>query len=338
MQAANARTLGEYFASLDPEEQRIRQRWTSRKMYRDEFEAIWQAQSPHNRALSDDWKKQIHDAIFHQRPLKSQKGLIGMCELEPDCRRAPVACLEAQRFRYLQRVNDMELSTPRGEVWRLSDPGHAELRKKVIGLLDARAKITFKTLRKELGLQRDKDSGRDYRFNFEGEDKKLPGPMTAAKLRKVLGEDYLQKIDDIRVSTPSGELWGMTDPEHANLRTKVIDLLQNDTGSEPLKSRLGLIRPQDSKREYVLIIDVGGDGELLGNATAAKLRAVLGSDYEAFTSEQLSDIVDDLLSTRILMLWSSDLRIATRSRLQRPLPSPMLVRLPGIFHSPAKRS
>ena len=35
MQEANARTLGEYFAGLDPEERRIRgpKSWTAREMY-----------------------------------------------------------------------------------------------------------------------------------------------------------------------------------------------------------------------------------------------------------------------------------------------------------------
>ena len=90
MEAADARTLGEYFSGLDPEEQRIRKRWTARKMYLDEFEKIWAAQLPHHPILTDQWKNRIHDAIFHQRPLKSQKGLIGSCELEPNCRRRRV--------------------------------------------------------------------------------------------------------------------------------------------------------------------------------------------------------------------------------------------------------
>ena len=45
-------------------------------------------QSPHHPNLTGEWKRRIYEAIFHQRPLKSQKGLIGMCELEPN-RRAP---------------------------------------------------------------------------------------------------------------------------------------------------------------------------------------------------------------------------------------------------------
>jgi len=201
MQAAAARTLGEYFSTLDPEQERIRKRWTARKMYLDEFERIWAAQSPHRSMLTEELKKKIHDAIFHQRPLKSQKGLIGMCELEPDCRRAPRASLEAQRFRYLQKVNDLEITAPTGEIWAMTDPKHADLRDKLIELLDTQKEVAFSSLPTKLGLwakfgmkkpkKADKDKDFDFSFNLEaGGEKKLKGNATAVKLREVLGDDY----------------------------------------------------------------------------------------------------------------------------------------------------
>ena len=51
METSGARTLGEYFCRLDPHEQRIRQRWTSRAMYEDEFERIWDTQAGFHPAL-----------------------------------------------------------------------------------------------------------------------------------------------------------------------------------------------------------------------------------------------------------------------------------------------
>lgn len=89
------RTLGQYFASLNPEEKRVRRRWTSRQMYLTEFEKIWETQRSHHEILRNDdtgkLKQIIWKAIFFQRPLKSQKGLVGICELEPGKRHAPVA-------------------------------------------------------------------------------------------------------------------------------------------------------------------------------------------------------------------------------------------------------
>ncbi|MGL4594323.1 MAG: type II CRISPR RNA-guided endonuclease Cas9, partial [Thermoguttaceae bacterium] len=93
MKDGNFRTLGEYFASFDPEQKRIRQHWTGRKMFTDEFEKMWKAQSRLNPKLklTDELKKRIYHALFFQRPLKSQAHLIGKCQLEKNQRRAPKA-------------------------------------------------------------------------------------------------------------------------------------------------------------------------------------------------------------------------------------------------------
>jgi CRISPR-associated endonuclease Csn1 len=199
IQEAAARTLGEYFSKLDPEaeKQRIRKRWTARSMYVDEFEKIWTAQSAHHSTLTDEWKERIHGAIFHQRPLKSQKGLVSTCELEPTCRRAPRASVEAQRFRYMQKVNDLEIVTPDGEIWALTDPEHADLRQKLIELLDSQAELKFGSLRSKLGLwaklgrKKPKGTDKDFSFNLEaGGESKLKGNTTAVKLRNVLDGDY----------------------------------------------------------------------------------------------------------------------------------------------------
>lgn len=191
IEETNARTLGEYFAGLDPEEERIRQRWTARQMYRDEFEAIWTSQASHNPILTDECKKQIHDAIFHQRPLKSQKHLIGMCELEPGHRRAPSACLEAQRFRYMQKVNDMEIIAPDAEIISLNEPQYSHIRIKVIELLDSQGELTFRGMLSKLGLKKPKGSDVGYKVNLEeGGEKKLKGNATAVKLRNIMEEEY----------------------------------------------------------------------------------------------------------------------------------------------------
>lgn len=51
--------------------------------YLDEFEAIWERQATFHPELTSELKKEIRDIIiFYQRPLKSQKGLVGFCEFE----------------------------------------------------------------------------------------------------------------------------------------------------------------------------------------------------------------------------------------------------------------
>lgn len=54
-----------------------------RQDYLDEFETLWETQEKYHKELTDELKKEIRDVIiFYQRPLKSQKGLLSICELE----------------------------------------------------------------------------------------------------------------------------------------------------------------------------------------------------------------------------------------------------------------
>ena len=70
--------LGEYFASLDPHAQKVRGRWTGRKMYEEEFAAIWdEASGVRSDLLTEELHHQIKHLLFYQRPIKAQSHLIG---------------------------------------------------------------------------------------------------------------------------------------------------------------------------------------------------------------------------------------------------------------------
>ena len=226
---AGARTLGEYFAKLDPHQQRIRGRYTSRKMYEDEFKMIWQEQRQYYPdLLTDDLKKAIHSAIFYQRPLKSAKHLIGGCQLENGKRRAPWALLIAQRYRYLSVLNNLTIRLPDGSERELT----ADERSKLIDYLEKNAELKFTTARgkKLLALPR------GTKFNLEeGGEKRMLGNATAAKLRKIFGdrwdsfseEEQDQIVEDIRSIVKDEALvkrgitkWGL-DEESARKLTEV---------------------------------------------------------------------------------------------------------------------
>ena len=53
-------------------------------------------------------KEQIEEIIFKQRSLRLNADCIGKCSLEPSRKRARVARLESQRFRYLQDINNLQ--------------------------------------------------------------------------------------------------------------------------------------------------------------------------------------------------------------------------------------
>jgi CRISPR-associated endonuclease Csn1 len=178
---AGARTLGEYFAGIDPREERIRSRYTSRQMYQEEFEKIWIAQTEHHPdLLTEELRDKLYRVIFHQRPLKSQTHLIGECQLEPGRKRAPWALLQAQRFRYLQTVNNLEVHSDLGER-RALEP---EERKVLCEKLELQEKMTFGRARQVLKLSK------KSKFNLEaGGEKHLIGNKTAARLSAIFGKE-----------------------------------------------------------------------------------------------------------------------------------------------------
>jgi len=187
---AGARTLGEYFAGLAPEEDRIRSRWTSRDMFEHEFNAIMDAQSAHNPdLLTGDVRKTLQKCIFDQRPLKSVAHLVGFCELEPGQRRAPWLRLEAQRFRMLQRLLDTRVMYPDGS----EQPFSHEQIQTLKDTLGRQASLTFGRARRLLGIKG------GAKFNWEeGGEKGFKGNTTSAKLFQIFGERWFELSEEDR--------------------------------------------------------------------------------------------------------------------------------------------
>jgi CRISPR-associated endonuclease Csn1 len=182
MKEAGAATLGQYFAGLDPEQERIRRRWTSRCMYQAEFKRIWDEQARHHPAiLTEELGKRVYRAIFHQRPLKNQSNLIGTCEFERGRKRASWGLLLAQRFRMLQQVGNTLIVAPNGAQRAFTD----DERDRLLSVLQRDGDQTFREARKLLNLPK------GHKFNWEegGEDRFL-GNRTNAKLAAVFGEDW----------------------------------------------------------------------------------------------------------------------------------------------------
>lgn len=179
IEAAGAQTLGEYLAGLDPHRQQVRRRWTARKMYVEEFGKIWAAQQPHHPdLLIPELQERIAYLLFFQRKIAKQSHLIGKCELEPGQRRAPWATLPAQRFRVLQKVNDLRIEQRDGNGQALSQ----EQRYRLTDLLNREGTQTFAKIKAHLNLSK------ITRFNLErGDEKSMPGNRTEASMRAAFG-------------------------------------------------------------------------------------------------------------------------------------------------------
>jgi CRISPR-associated endonuclease Csn1 len=185
---AGCRSLGEYLSGLDKHQQRIRERYTFRSMYVDEFDKIWDKQAEYwPDVLTEDLGRQFrNETIFFQRPLKPSDHLIGMCDLEPEERRSPKGNYYARRFRLLQDVNNLRIQNADGSEQMLTE----EQRSALLYELSHKKELSYDKMRQLLQLL---DS---QQFNLEegGKNKKLKGDEFAAGMIAVFGESKWEKM------------------------------------------------------------------------------------------------------------------------------------------------
>ncbi len=208
----NSRTLGEFYSKTDPLIERIRGHWTSRDMYRHEFNEIWKIQQQHYPEIfSDKLKEDIEQAVFSQRPIKVKKNAVGYCQFEHKDHRADMATLEAQEFRILQTVNNLALFNEAGEKQEISD----SWRETIIEIFNSSKEVEFKKIRKKLKIS---DS---LIFNYEknGEEK-LKGNTTLCALNKVFN-DIKTRFDETTVRSIVNSL--INEEDENKLRDQAIN-------------------------------------------------------------------------------------------------------------------
>lgn len=189
MDGVGARTLGEYFSKYNPfatMTERIRGTHTVRAMYRDEFERLWEAQATYYPEILTPKFRQVllfdEYGLFWQRGLKSQSHLVGDCELESGEKRAPMASLEAQRFRYLQTLNNTRILFADGREPRCLMPNERE---KLIEKLEMQDGLSMTEAKKTLGLKS------NDKFNLgEGGETRFIGNKTAARFIAIIGDAW----------------------------------------------------------------------------------------------------------------------------------------------------
>ncbi len=104
--AMGDKTLGQYFYELKQAGEKVRGRYTSRKIhYETEFNKICEIQN-----IPENLKERLYKAIFYQRKLKSQKFLVGKCTLETDKPRCPISHYDFEEFRMLQFINSIKIA------------------------------------------------------------------------------------------------------------------------------------------------------------------------------------------------------------------------------------
>lgn len=182
-------TLGNYLYHEDPHEKRLRNRYTLRSMYEKEFQIIWNSQKDYYPdVLTEELKQQIGGSkrqgdkqdglLFYQRPLRSQKHLIGNCTFETDKPRCSKSTIPFELSRAYEWINNIRNGTQ-----PLSDEDRAV----AMELFKSKSKaFPFKMLRKKL-------SDPDGNYNYKDKDK-LPSCPTIANFRNIFGKQQWEDL------------------------------------------------------------------------------------------------------------------------------------------------
>ncbi|WP_439882024.1 type II CRISPR RNA-guided endonuclease Cas9 [Pontibacter sp. MBLB2868] len=189
-QQGGFKTFGSYLASLDPHVQRLRNRYTLRSWFEQEMEEIWHVQQQyHPHTLTPELKQQLTSPdfgiMFFQRPLKSQKHLVGKCTLEPQKPRVPISHPDFEEFRMWQIINNLQVAGPGRFNEQLDD----EEKTKLVELFYTKDKNKPTDIRKKLKLTE------DYTFNYE-EGEQFTGNETSIKLSKLFGKAAWDTLPD----------------------------------------------------------------------------------------------------------------------------------------------
>ncbi len=229
MDTQKCRTIGEYFAGLNPDEQRIRGKYIFRLMYEHEFDLLWAKQKEiYPDVLTEDLRKKIRDEIiFFQRPLKPTDELIGECELELGEKRCPRGDWYARRFRLLQDVNNLKVQNPDGTEQELS----SDQRRIILDELGQKEKLTFDKIRQKLGLMETQTFNAEYKISRSGKT-----------VESMKGDVFVHAMRGKSIFGP--KKWDAMDEQEKMRLNEWLVELEDDQLREKLRSEYGFDNKQ----------------------------------------------------------------------------------------------
>ncbi len=322
----NFPTMGCYFNSIYSTRNKnsglinkIRGKYTHREIhYLSEFEYICKIQN-----INGDLKVQLQNAIFYQRPLKSQKGMVAKCTLEPKRKRIAASHPLFEEFRMSESINRIKIK--RNADSRLDFLNKDEknlIKKEFLQITDFEfGKIANKLSNGQpycyikkpdevyvKGKKVETEFNAHISFNFPM-DKKFSACPTTSALKKILGEETYNNMP--LLNTGYGEekgkkqisiedVWhclqmdtfGSKDKktirtEFAKKHLKIVDKLDNFAKIKLVKGYGSL-----SKAAIKKILPYLVNGELYTNAVFfANVSEVLGRKISDSEQNQITEII-----------------------------------------------
>lgn len=204
----NTTTIGSLFAQLEDDGIRIREdvaQFAIRENYKDEIYRIFQEQEI---SLSSDFFRRIVEsapnkndgAIFYKRPLRSQKGLVGLCTLEQSVRidpktnkpiqvgkyRAPISHPCFELFRAWQFVNSIKYYD---DASPSKKPLDLKLKHEIINekfFRKSKAYFPFSEIEDFI-----RKKGYNWKLNYKPKTT-VTGCPVSARLKEIFGSKYLE--------------------------------------------------------------------------------------------------------------------------------------------------
>jgi CRISPR-associated endonuclease Csn1 len=188
------KTLGEYYYDLLQDDKKVRKTKfsaddqevnSSRISYVEEFNVLMKTQN-----INETLANAFFDAIFFQRPLKSQKGAIGKCTLEKTKTRCPISHPLFEEFRMYQYLNSIKVKERNSDkfVFLSEFPEYYKIAKDKFYRVSTK-KFKFVDISKSINTTAKKNS---LIFEFNYNDKyPIVGSPTISKLIEVFdAEDW----------------------------------------------------------------------------------------------------------------------------------------------------
>lgn len=196
-----ALTIGQHFHKqlLKSERYRIKDQIFPREAYIEEFNAICQKQKQYYPQLLTDERTQLirNKIIYYQRPLKSQKGLVSVCEFEGRWYKnkedknifsgpkvAPKSSPLFQVCKIWESINNITINTKRGDAFEIS----IDKKRELFQYLDTHDKLSENELFKLLGIGKNEGY-----YGNKSLTKGIQGNLTKAAISKIIGDKQLEE-------------------------------------------------------------------------------------------------------------------------------------------------
>lgn len=235
-------TIGQkFFAELQKDQYyRVKQQVFPREAYIEEFEAICKQQQKHYpEIITDEFIAKLRDEIiYYQRKLKSQKGLVSVCEFEGFGTKskegketfvgpkvAPKSSPLFQVCKLWESINTITLKNKSGETLDIS----LEQKQALFNYLDNNEKLTSSELFKILNLK--KNDG--WYFNKQIE-RGIQGNITKTQLLKHLSQDSELLTFNLSVKESDKETYLVDRKTGEITGSKQYQIIDADIEKQPL--------------------------------------------------------------------------------------------------------